>query len=129
MGNNGAMIGQFFNFLFDDLIIYQENKKCQVLKQRFFKKNKDMAKKPLESRNQRFGIKGFDLYITDMPIYDFAKKDWRGDGLDNDSIIYRRNLLGAMHPNVNCAIGAIPPNKSPDEAFISKYWELLTVMV
>ncbi|MEM1170111.1 MAG: hypothetical protein AAGJ08_13790 [Cyanobacteria bacterium P01_H01_bin.35] len=81
-----------------------------------------MAKKPLESRTKRFGLSGFDIYQTNMPIYDFGLGGWRINEKDEiDSIIYRRNLLGAMHPNVNCAIGAIPPNKSPDEAFISKY--------
>ncbi len=81
-----------------------------------------MTKKPLESRTQRFGTSGFDTHQTNMPIYDFSLKDWRINDKDEiDSIIYRRNLLGAMHPNVNCVIGAIPPNKSPSISFIGKY--------
>ncbi len=81
-----------------------------------------MAKKPLESRTKRFGLSGFDIYQTNMPIYDFGLGGWRINEKDEiDSIIYRRNLLGAMHPNVNCAIGAIPPNKSPSTSFIGKY--------
>ncbi len=81
-----------------------------------------MAKKPLDSRTKRFGLTGFDIYQTNMPIYDFGLGDWRINEKDEiDSIIYRRNLLGAMHPNVNCAIGAIPPNKSPSASFVGKY--------
>ncbi|MGB3509556.1 MAG: hypothetical protein WBA93_09970, partial [Microcoleaceae cyanobacterium] len=71
---------------------------------------------------QRYGTEGFDLHKTVMPIYWFSVKNWQTDeNGETEAIIYRRNLLGAMHPNVNCAIGAIPPNKSPDEDFVNHY--------
>lgn len=70
-----------------------------------------------------------------LGIWNFAENRWvslpdwigtpeeREELSDREPIIYRKNLLGAMHPGIKCCIGEVPADKSilKDEKKV-KHW-------